>query len=61
MAVQALKAGSIDYIVKSDTTLTHMPDFAKQAIHEWAARLAGQRAQLQIIERKTELEDLVRA
>ena len=59
MAVQALKAGVLDYIIKSDATLTRMPALARQAIAEWAARLARQEAQKQIIQRKDELEALV--
>ncbi len=35
VAVEALKAGALDYVVKSDTTLLDMPHLAARALREW--------------------------
>ena len=35
MAVDALKAGALDYVVKSSETLTDMPHIAERTLREW--------------------------
>ncbi len=35
VAVEAIKAGALDYIVKTPSNLSEMPAFAKRAIREW--------------------------
>ncbi len=35
VAVEALKAGALDYVVKSDTTLLDMPHIAARALRQW--------------------------
>jgi PAS domain S-box-containing protein len=35
VAVEAMKAGALDYVVKSDTTLLDMPHIAERAIRSW--------------------------
>jgi len=35
VAVEAMKAGALDYVVKSETTLLDMPHIARHAIREW--------------------------
>ena len=34
-AVQAMKAGALDYVVKSDVTLADMPRIARRALRQW--------------------------
>lgn len=35
MAVEAMKAGALDYVVKSETTLNEMPHVAARALRQW--------------------------
>ena len=35
LAVNALKAGAIDYVVKSETTMANMANICERALHEW--------------------------
>ena len=35
VAVEAMKAGALDYVVKSDVTLAEMPHIAERALREW--------------------------
>jgi len=46
IAVEALKAGAIDYIVKSDMSLTTLPDVCRALIREYEARLEKECAEL---------------
>lgn len=45
-AVEALKAGALDYIVKSSESMTDMPHIAERAIQQWQALLEQERMQL---------------
>jgi two-component system sensor kinase FixL len=36
MAAEAIKAGALDYVVKSATTLAELPRIARRALDEWA-------------------------
>lgn len=44
-AVEALKAGALDYLVKSETTLLDMPHTAERVLREWNTR--AERARMQ--------------
>ena len=35
-AVEAMKGGALDYVVKSELTFAHMPHIAERALREWA-------------------------
>lgn len=50
-AVEAIKAGALDYVVKSAETLADMPHIAERALREWT----------HIIERKKTIEELKKA
>lgn len=45
VAVEALKAGALDYVVKSDTTLLDMPHLVERALREWTVLI--ERAQME--------------
>jgi len=45
IAVQALKAGVQDYVVKSAETFSHMPETVNHALKEWALLLARKQAE----------------
>ena len=38
IAVEALKSGALDYVVKSPESMLDMPHLAERAIEQWAAR-----------------------
>ena len=43
--MEAIKAGALDYIVKSATTLADMPRVAERALREWAHITERKRAE----------------
>src|SRR5262245_49962158 len=43
LAVQALRAGALDYVVKSDGHVDAMPRLVKRAMREWESRIAAER------------------
>ncbi|HTP11075.1 MAG TPA: PAS domain S-box protein [Anaerolineae bacterium] len=45
VAVGALKAGALDYVVKSETTLLDMPHIAERVLREWEIRTERERMQ----------------
>jgi PAS domain S-box-containing protein len=45
VAVGALKAGALDYVVKSETTLLDMPHIAERVLREWEIRAERERMQ----------------
>lgn len=45
VAVEAMKAGALDYVVKSDITLLDMPHLAERALREWT--ILTERAQME--------------
>ena len=45
VAVGALKAGALDYVVKSETTLLDMPHIADRVLREWKIRAERERMQ----------------
>jgi PAS domain S-box-containing protein len=50
IAVEALKSGALDYVVKSPEALTDMPHLAERAIEQWAARAERIRMQKALLE-----------
>lgn len=49
-AVEAIKAGALDYIVKSSESMTDMPHLAERAIKQWKADLEQERIQFALAE-----------
>ena len=45
VAVEAIKAGALDYVVKSELTLAEMPRIAERALREWGHITERQRAE----------------
>jgi len=56
IAVEAIKAGALDYVVKSDSAFTEMPHTAERARREWATRMEARLASEQLDRRIAELE-----
>jgi PAS domain S-box-containing protein len=52
IAVDAMKAGALDYVVKSEETLADMPHLAVRAIREWNTEKERERFQLALSERE---------
>jgi PAS domain S-box-containing protein len=52
IAVEALKSGALDYVVKSPESMLDMPHLAERAIAQWAAR--AERARMQEALRESE-------
>jgi signal transduction histidine kinase len=50
LAVEAMKAGAIDYMVKSPDTLAAVPEIAADALHAWALMLEHQSLQHEVAE-----------
>jgi signal transduction histidine kinase/DNA-binding response OmpR family regulator len=55
LAVEAMKAGALDYVVKSEVTLADMPWIAKRALREWGHIIEHKRAEREIRQRNREL------
>lgn len=45
IAVEAVKAGALDYVVKSPTVLTDLPHIAERALREWTNLIERQRTE----------------
>lgn len=54
IAVEALKSGALDYVVKSPESMLDMPHLAERAIEQWAAR--AERARMQKALRESEAQ-----
>ncbi|MBK8782017.1 MAG: PAS domain S-box protein [Anaerolineales bacterium] len=50
IAVEALKSGALDYVVKSPESMLDMPHLAERAIEQWAARAERVRMQRALLE-----------
>lgn len=48
MAVEAMKAGALDYIVKSQEAFMNMPDFVLRGLREWEHIVARQQAEAKL-------------
>ncbi len=53
IAVKAIKAGALDYIVKSSASMADLPHTAEQAIQEWGRIMERQRAE-QLLRKREE-------
>lgn len=49
-AVDAIKAGALDYIVKSSESMADMPHIAERAIQQWKAILEQERMQMALLQ-----------
>lgn len=56
-AVEAMKAGALDYIVKSDETFREMPHIARRALREWNHIVERRRAENALQQTHNELLD----
>jgi signal transduction histidine kinase len=50
LAVEVMKAGAMDYLVKSPATPAAMPEVVAAALYEWSMMLDHRRLQLEIVE-----------
>jgi DNA-binding NarL/FixJ family response regulator len=57
-AVQAIKAGALDYVVKGPATLSNLPDIVRRARREWNVRLEREATQAQLAEKTSALEQM---
>lgn len=55
VAVEAMKAGALDYVVKSVATLEDMPRIASRAVREWKQIIARKKAELELRSRSEQL------
>ena len=53
-AVEAIKAGALDYIIKSSESMTDMPHIAERAIRQWKSLLEQERMQQALAEREAQ-------
>lgn len=53
-AVDAMKAGAMDYVIKSSTSLLNMPAFAERVLQQWQKLLEHKKSQQEL--RKSEYE-----
>lgn len=53
-AVEAMKLGALDYIVKSSESMTDMPHVAERAIQQWKIMQEQERMQLALAEREAQ-------
>ena len=56
IAVNAIKAGALDYLVKSESALMDMPHVAERALREWDHRVQRKKAEEELRLRVSELE-----
>lgn len=54
IAVEALKSGALDYVVKSPESMLDMPHLAERAIEQWAARAERARMQKALLESESQ-------
>ncbi|MBW6511245.1 MAG: response regulator [Desulfuromonadaceae bacterium] len=59
-AVNALKLGALDYIVKSSTTLRKLPKIIDSALHQWQALLDLRKAQQELAIREESYRNFTR-
>jgi signal transduction histidine kinase len=59
VAVEAMKAGALDYLVKSEETFSHLPHFARRALREWHHITERRVAEERLRETNRELEAFV--
>jgi len=54
IAVEALKSGAVDYVVKSPESMLDMPHLAERAIEQWQARAERMRMQKALLESESQ-------
>ena len=59
VAVDALKAGALDYVVKSETTLLDMPHLAERVLREWIVRAERERMQQALRESERKFRTII--
>jgi PAS domain S-box-containing protein/putative nucleotidyltransferase with HDIG domain len=59
LAVEAMRAGALDYVVKSEATLADLPHTARRALREWKARADRARMASALRESEQRLRTLV--
>jgi signal transduction histidine kinase len=59
VAVEAMKAGALDYLVKSEETFSQLPQFARRALREWHHITERRAAEERLRETNRELEAFV--
>ncbi|MEE9465967.1 MAG: ATP-binding protein [Candidatus Neomarinimicrobiota bacterium] len=59
MAVEAMKAGALDYIVKSTDTLSDLPHLAERALREWEHIVARRTAEQELRESEKRYRTLI--
>jgi PAS domain S-box-containing protein len=60
-AVEAMKAGALDYIAKSEVTLRDMPHLVTQALREWRHKIKRRKAEESLAEEKERLAVTLRS
>lgn len=53
-AVEAIKSGALDYIIKSSESMTDMPHIAERAIQQWKILQEQERIQIALAERESQ-------
>lgn len=59
VAVEAVKAGALDYVVKSPTTLADLPRVAERALREWTHLIERQRAEEVLLQSERRFRALI--
>ncbi len=59
-AVEAMKAGALDYVVKSGATLTDMPYFAERALRQWHYITDRKKAEARVLRKNAVLDAINR-
>lgn len=59
VAVEAMKAGALDYVVKTSATLTELPHIAERSLREWENILARRQAEAQFRRSTAEMKAYV--
>lgn len=59
IAVEAMKAGALDYVVKSNETFADMPRIVERALREWGHIVVRRKAEQDLIDLNKKLELLV--
>jgi response regulator RpfG family c-di-GMP phosphodiesterase len=60
IAVEAIQAGALDFLVKSDSTLSDMPHIAERALREWDNLVQRKKAEEELRLKVSELEAVSR-
>jgi PAS domain S-box-containing protein len=61
VAVEAIKAGALDYVAKSEATLLDMPHIAKRALREWDHAVARRKAEEALRRSESQKQALINA